>query len=110
MGRVKTSSKIALIALLLRVGAVAALALNRPGTAPAAEVESRSPVPAHSYSADTRPTVEVYGDSIAAADSQNFTGAEPGPSSWTHYINDKWTHYINDKGLRFVGGSARGDG
>lgn len=57
-------------------------------------------MPVHSYSADTRPTVEVYGDSIAVADSPNFADAEPGSSSWTHYINDK--------GLRFVGGSAQG--
>lgn len=29
-------------------------------------------MPVHSYSADTRPTVEVYGDSIANGDSANF--------------------------------------
>lgn len=96
----KTSSKIALLVLLVVSGAAAFLALNRPVVSPAADAENRSPVPVHSYSADTRPTVEVYGDSIAVADSPNFAGAEPGPSSWTNYINDK--------GLRFVGGSARG--
>lgn len=100
MGRVKTSSKIALMALLLLVGAVAALALNRPGPAPAAEAESRSPVPVYSYSADTRPTVEVYGDSIANGDSVNFQGVDTGPTSWTHYVGDH--------GVRFVGGFAQG--
>ncbi|ACS30108.1 hypothetical protein B6D25_01735 [Micrococcus luteus] len=96
----KTSSKIALLVLLVVAGAAAFLALNRPVVSPAAEAENRSPVPVHSYSADTRPTVEVYGDSIAVADSPNFAGAESGPSSWTSYINDE--------GLRFVGGSAQG--
>ncbi|MBD4391802.1 SGNH/GDSL hydrolase family protein, partial [Xanthomonas citri pv. citri] len=81
----KTSSKIALLVLLVVAGAAAFLALNRPVVSPAAEAENRSPVPVHSYSADTRPTVEVYGDSIAVADSPNFAGAESGPSSWTSY-------------------------
>lgn len=96
----KTSSKIALLALLVVAGAVALLALNRPVVSPAAEAENRSPVPVHSYSADTRPTVEVYGDSITNGDSVNFQGADAGPTSWAHYVGDH--------GVRFVGGFAQG--
>lgn len=97
----KTSSKIALVVLLVLAGAAAFFALNRP-TAPVS-VEgsaSPSPVPVFSYSADTRPTVEVYGDSIANGDSANFQGADAGPTSWTYYIGEH--------GLRFVGGFAQG--
>lgn len=96
----KTSSKIALLVLLVVSGAAAFLALNRPVVSPAADAENRSPVPVHSYSADTRPTVEVYGDSIANGDSANFQGADAGPTSWAHYVGDH--------GVRFVGGFAQG--
>lgn len=96
----KTSSKIALLALLVVAGAAAFLALNRPVVSPAAEAENRSPVPVHSYSADTRPTVEVYGDSIANGDSVDFQGADAGPTSWAHHVGDH--------GVRFVGGFAQG--
>lgn len=96
---VKTSPKIALVVLLVLAAAMTFLALNRAGTSPAA-AESRSPVPVYSYSADTRPTVEVYGDSIANGDSVNFQGVDVGPTSWTHYVGDH--------GVRFVGGFAQG--
>lgn len=94
----KTSSKIALLVLLVVAGAAALYALNRPGVSPAAEAESRSPMPVHSYSADTRPTVEVYGDSIADGNSLAFSQGDTGEESWTSYIAEN--------GLRFMGGFA----
>lgn len=77
----KTSSKIALLVLLVVAGAAALYALNRPVVSPAAEAENRSPMPVHSYSADTRPTVEVYGDSIADGNSLAFSQGDTGEES-----------------------------
>lgn len=96
----KTSSKIALLILLIVASVAAFVTLKRPGVSPAAEAESRSPVPVHGYSADTRPTVEVYGDSIAQGDAYNFPRAESGPMTWVHYVGQH--------GVRFVGGFAQG--
>ncbi|MFL0380221.1 SGNH/GDSL hydrolase family protein [Micrococcus luteus] len=95
----KTSSKIALLVLLVVAGAAALLALNRPMPKGAAQgATSPSSTPVHSYSADTRPTVEVYGDSITDGNSHGFSQGDTGEESWTSYIAEN--------GLRFMGGFA----
>lgn len=89
----------ALLAVLVvaTLAAVAAVWWSMRPSAPAASVPE---VDRFEYQADTRPTVEVYGDSISYGASPHFGGGDLGELSWVKYAGGK-------DGLRFVGGFAR---
>lgn len=90
----------ALFALLVlaTVAAVAAVWWSMRQPAPQASVPA---VERFEYQADTRPTVEVYGDSISQGDSSNLSAGDTGPTSWVHHLG-------GPEGMRFVGGFAQG--
>lgn len=90
----------ALLALLVLATVAAVTAVWWSMRQPAPEV-AVSEVEQFEYQADTRPTVEVYGDSISQGDSSNLSAGDTGPTSWVHHLG-------GPDGLRFVGGFAQG--
>lgn len=88
-----------LLVLLVLITVAAVVAVWWSGRQPAPEGAVNDVKP-FQYQADTRPTVEVYGDSISQGDSSNFSSGNTGPTSWV-------SHLGGPDGLRFVGGYAR---
>lgn len=89
-----------LLVLLVLITVAAVVAVWWSGRQPAPEGAVNDVKP-FQYQADTRPTVEVYGDSISQGDSSNFSSGNTGPTSWV-------SHLGGPDGLRFVGGFAQG--
>lgn len=94
-GRMKRPALLALL-VLATVAAVVAVWWSMRQPAPEVAVSEVQP---HEYQADTRPTVEVYGDSVTQGWSRNFAAGDFADRAWLHYAG-------GPDGVRFVAGSA----
>lgn len=88
----------ALLAVLV-IATVAAMTAAWWSMRPPAPEVAVSEVERFEYQADTRPTVEVYGDSITQGWSNNFAAGDFADRAWLNYVGGA-------EGVRFIGGSA----
>ncbi|MCB4207984.1 SGNH/GDSL hydrolase family protein [Arthrobacter sp. UM1] len=88
----KRAGIIALIVLAVLVAGLGAFVLQKQRQTPPPPAEAAS-VPLHTYAADRRVKLEVYGDSISQGSSRAFAYGDFGKTSWAYYLKGSEFEY-----------------